>query len=32
MRNLGAMTPIGSLIGHLVYGLALGIAYDAWSA
>jgi hypothetical protein len=30
MRNLGSMTPMGSLMGHLVYGLLLGIAYDAW--
>lgn len=30
MRNLGSMTPIGSLMGHLVYGLVLGITYDAW--
>ena len=28
--NLGAMSPLGSLMGHLVYGLVLGIAYDAW--
>ncbi len=25
--NLGAMTPIGSLMGHLVYGLVLGLTY-----
>jgi hypothetical protein len=30
MLNLGAMTPFGSLMGHLVYGLVLGLAYDAW--
>lgn len=30
MLNLGQMTPLGSLMGHLVYGLVLGIAYDAW--
>ena len=30
MLNLGRMTPLGSLMGHLVYGLVLGIAYDAW--
>jgi fatty acid desaturase len=28
--NFGRMTPVGSLIGHLVYGLALGFAYAAW--
>jgi hypothetical protein len=28
--NLGAMTPVGSLMGHLVYGLVLGLAYQAW--
>jgi hypothetical protein len=30
MLNLGTMTPFGSLMGHLVYGLVLGLAYDAW--
>jgi hypothetical protein len=30
MLNLGRMTPLGSLMGHLAYGLVLGIAYDAW--
>jgi hypothetical protein len=30
MLNLGRMTPLGSLMGHLVYGLILGVAYDAW--
>jgi hypothetical protein len=30
MLNLGRMTPLGSLMGHLVYGLILGAAYDAW--
>jgi hypothetical protein len=30
MLNLGGMTPVGSLMGHLAYGLVLGIAYDAW--
>ncbi len=28
--NFGAMTPVGSLMGHLVYGLVLGVAYQAW--
>lgn len=28
--NFGRMTPVGSLMGHLVYGLVLGLAYDAW--
>jgi hypothetical protein len=28
--NFGAMTPVGSLIGHLVYGLVLGLAYQFW--
>lgn len=28
--NFGAMTPVGSLMGHLVYGLVLGLAYQAW--
>lgn len=30
MLHLGRMTPLGSLMGHLAYGLVLGIAYDAW--
>jgi hypothetical protein len=30
MLNLGRMTPLGSLMGHLVYGLVLGASYDAW--
>jgi hypothetical protein len=30
MLNLGPMTPLGSLMGHLAYGLVLGITYDAW--
>ncbi len=30
MLDLGPMTPLGSLMGHLAYGLVLGIAYDAW--
>ncbi len=28
--SFGPMTPIGSFMGHLVYGLVLGLAYDAW--
>lgn len=28
--NFGKMTPVGSLLGHLVYGLVLGLAYNAW--
>lgn len=28
--NLGKMTPMGSLLGHLVYGLVLGILYQIW--
>lgn len=28
--NFGKMTPVGSLIGHLVYGVVLGSAYSAW--
>ncbi len=28
--NFGAMTPIGSLMGHLVYGLVLGLLYQTW--
>lgn len=30
LLNLGRMTPLGSLMGHLAYGLVLGIAYEAW--
>jgi hypothetical protein len=28
--NLGSMTPLGSLLGHLVYGLVLGLLYQTW--
>lgn len=28
--NFGALTPLGSLMGHLVYGVVLGLTYDAW--
>jgi hypothetical protein len=28
--NFGRMTPVGSLAGHLVYGLVLGLTYAAW--
>lgn len=28
--NFGRMTPLGSLMGHLVYGLALGLLYQTW--
>jgi hypothetical protein len=28
--NFGAMTPVGSLMGHVVYGLVLGLAYQLW--
>jgi hypothetical protein len=28
--NFGAMTPVGSLMGHLVYGLVLGLGYNRW--
>lgn len=28
--NFGRMTPIGSLMGHLVYGLVLGVLYQLW--
>lgn len=28
--NLGGLTPLGSLIGHLVYGGLLGILYQLW--
>jgi branched-subunit amino acid ABC-type transport system permease component len=28
--HFGAMTPMGSLMGHLVYGLVLGLGYSLW--
>ena len=28
--NFGTMTPIGSLAGHLVWGVVLGLLYNAW--
>lgn len=28
--NFGKMTPLGSLMGHLVYGLVLGLLYQNW--
>lgn len=28
--NFGPMAPMGSLVGHLVYGAALGLTYNAW--
>lgn len=28
--NFGRMTPMGSLLGHLVYGFVLGILYQTW--
>lgn len=28
--NFGKMTPMGSLMGHLVYGLVLGLLYQSW--
>jgi hypothetical protein len=28
--NFGAMSPVGSLMGHLVWGAVLGLAYAAW--
>lgn len=28
--NFGVMTPVGSLMGHLVYGLVLGLTYQTW--
>jgi hypothetical protein len=28
--NFGAMTPLASLMGHLVYGLVLGLLYQTW--
>lgn len=27
--NFGAMTPMGSLMGHVVYGMVLGVGYAA---
>ena len=29
-QAVGAMTPVGSLMGHLVYGIVLGLTYSAW--
>lgn len=28
--NFGAMTPVGSLMGHLVWGALLGLLYSTW--
>lgn len=28
--NSGAMTPLASLMGHMVYGLVLGLLYQTW--
>lgn len=28
--NFGKMTPVGSLLGHMVYGVVLGAAYSVW--
>lgn len=28
--NFGRMTPMGSLMGHIVYGLVLGFLYQTW--
>jgi hypothetical protein len=28
--NFGKLTPLGSLLGHLVYGLVLGLTYQTW--
>jgi hypothetical protein len=28
--NFGSMTPVGSLVGHLVWGAVLGLGYAAW--
>lgn len=28
--NFGKMTPVGSLLGHLVWGVVLGLLYNAW--
>lgn len=28
--NFGTMTPVGSLVGHAIWGLVLGALYNAW--
>lgn len=28
--HFGRMTPVGSLLGHLVYGIVLGLTYQTW--
>lgn len=28
--NFGRMTPVGSLVGHLVWGIVLGLLYQTW--
>lgn len=28
--NFGTMTPVGSLVGHLVWGVVLGVLYSTW--
>lgn len=28
--NFGKLTPLGSLMGHMVYGIALGLLYQNW--
>jgi hypothetical protein len=28
--RFGPPTPVASLMGHLVYGVVLGLTYDAW--
>jgi hypothetical protein len=28
--HFGRMTPVGSLLGHLVYGIVLGLTYHTW--
>jgi hypothetical protein len=28
--HFGRMTPVGSLLGHLVYGVVLGLTYQTW--
>lgn len=28
--NFGTMTPVGSLVGHAVWGVVLGLLYNAW--
>lgn len=28
--NFGKMTPLGSLLGHIVYGVVLGLTYQTW--